>query len=259
LRIVTDQINNQVRIPSGPLRIVCAVPSLTELLFDLGLQDSMVGITKYCVHPAEDVVDVPKIGGTKDLQIDKIIALQPTLIIANKEENIKEQIETLTTHCAVLVTDISTIDDGLQAIALIGEAVNKIDTANYLILKIKQEILQLGSFTKLRAAYLIWRKPYMGAGADTYITQMMHLAGFTNCIQQHRYPAIVVDDLQQLQLDILLLSSEPFPFAQKHIDELQPYLPNTSIIIVDGEMFSWYGSRLLHAPKYFSNLRANIL
>jgi ABC-type Fe3+-hydroxamate transport system substrate-binding protein len=259
LRIVTDQLHNPVRIPGGPMRIVCVVPSLTELLFDLGLQEEVVGITKYCVHPAEEVAEIPKIGGTKDVKVDAVLALEPTLIIANKEENVKEQIEQLQEHCAVLVTDIKTIDDALQAIELIGQAVNKIDTANYLVLKIKQEILQLPKFTTLKAAYLIWRKPYMCAGSDTYITQMMELAGFANAISQTRYPAITTQELQDRNLDVLLLSSEPFPFAQKHIDELQPHLPNTKIIIVDGEMFSWYGSRLLHAPKYFSNLRATIL
>jgi ABC-type Fe3+-hydroxamate transport system substrate-binding protein len=258
LRIVTDQLQNSVRIPSGPMRIVSVVPSLTELLFDLGMQDDIVGITKFCIHPADMVQGITKIGGTKNLQIQKIISLQPTLIIANKEENTKEQILELAKQFAVLVTDINTIEDALVAIEMIGNAVNKQYVAAYLIVKVKQEILQHPVFETVSAVYLIWKKPYMCAGADTYITAMMQVAGFNNLVSANRYPEITIQQMQALQPQVLLLSSEPFPFAQKHIDELQKDLPNTKIILVDGEMFSWYGSKLLHAPKYFSNLRINI-
>ena len=255
---VIDQLHREVKIPSGPLRIVSVVPSLTELLFDLGLQDEIVGITKFCIHPAEEVAEIPKIGGTKNLNIPKIIALQPNIIFANKEENTKEQIEELSAHFPVFITDIATIDDALFAIELIGVAVNKKHAADYWVVKIKQEILQLPAQKKQKAIYLIWKKPYMCAGADTYITQMMKIAGFENCIIENRYPAITVEEIIALQIDILLLSSEPYPFAQKDVDELQAQLPSTKIIIVDGEMFSWYGSRMLHAPKYFINLQHQI-
>jgi ABC-type Fe3+-hydroxamate transport system substrate-binding protein len=259
LRTVIDQLNRTVNIASGPMRIICAVPSLTELLFDLGVQEEVVGITKFCVHPAEEVAEIEKIGGTKNLNISKIKELVPTLIIANKEENIKEQIEELMLDFTVLVTDIHTLEDALQAIHIIGNAVNKSYVADYLIVKIKQEILQIAPSQKQNALYLIWRKPYMCAGADTYITEMMQLAGFINIMITNRYPVITIEEMIALQPQIILLSSEPFPFAQKHIDELQPHLPNTKIIVVDGEMFSWYGSRMLHAPKYFSTLQSQLL
>lgn len=235
-------------------RIVSLVPSQTELLYDLGLNDEVVGITKFCVHPGKWFRTKTRIGGTKNIHIDKIQSLQPDLVIANKEENIKEQVEALQQFAKVYVSDVNNLSEALQMIREIGELVNKKEQANYLSKSIEKKFSQLKNIQvqKKTAAYFIWKDPYMVAGGETFINDMMQYAGFENIFQDlPRYPETTVDDLKQMNCDYVLLSSEPYPFKQKHIDELQPLLPATKIILVDGEMFSWYGSRLLLSAEYF--------
>lgn len=235
-------------------RIVSLVPSQTELLYDLGLNDEVVGITKFCVHPGKWFRTKTRIGGTKNIHIDKIQSLQPDLVIANKEENIKEQVEALQQFAKVYVSDVNNLSEALQMIREIGELVNKKEQANYLSKSIEKKFSQLKNIQvqKKTAAYFIWKDPYMVAGGETFINDMMQYAGLENIFQDlPRYPETTVDDLKQMNCDYVLLSSEPYPFKQKHIDELQPLLPATKIILVDGEMFSWYGSRLLLSADYF--------
>ncbi len=235
-------------------RIISLVPSQTELLYDLGLTDEVVGITKFCVHPGKWFRTKTRIGGTKNIHIDKIQSLQPDLVIANKEENIKEQVEALQQFAKVYVSDVNNLSEALQMIREIGELVNKKEQANYLSKSIEKKFSQLKNIQvqKKTAAYFIWKDPYMVAGGETFINDMMQYAGFENIFQDlPRYPETTVDDLKQMNCDYVLLSSEPYPFKQKHIDELQPLLPATKIILVDGEMFSWYGSRLLLSAEYF--------
>ena len=239
-------------------RIVSLVPSQTELLFNLGLNNEVVGITKFCVHPQEWFKTKTRIGGTKNISIERIKSLQPDLVIANKEENVKEQIEKLEQFVNVYVSDVSNLDDAKNMIIKIGALVNKETKAKLLVEEIVIKFFQLDDVNqnKIPAAYLIWRNPYMSVGRDTFIHDMMQRCGFKNIFEHHiRYPEITIKQLQQLNCKILLLSSEPYPFKQKHINELQPLLPNTKIILVDGEMFSWYGSRLLLAADYFLQLR----
>lgn len=242
------------------MRIVSLVPSQTELLYDLGLDEEVVGITKFCVHPEQWFLSKAKVGGTKNIKIEIIHHLKPDLIIANKEENTKEQIEELSKRHLIWTTDIKTLGDALQMIKKIGELVDKYEEADLLVKKIQGNFLelktQLQSTTyKLRTAYLIWQNPFMIAGGDTFINDMMNHCGFENiCKEMNRYPEITIDELYEKNCELLLLSSEPFPFKQQHIEELQLQLPKTKIILVDGEMFSWYGSRLLYAPQYFTGL-----
>lgn len=235
-------------------RIVSLVPSQTELLYDLGLNDEVVGITKFCVHPGKWFRAKTRIGGTKNIHIDKIQSLQPDLVIANKEENIKEQVEALQQFAKVYVSDVNNLSEALKMIREIGELVNKKEQAVVLSNSIEEKFLQIKSkqVQKKTAAYFIWKDPYMVAGGETFINDMMQYAGLENIFQDlPRYPETTVDDLKQMNCDYVLLSSEPYPFKQKHIDELQPLLPATKIILVDGEMFSWYGSRLLLSAEYF--------
>ncbi|WP_019990829.1 cobalamin-binding protein [Rudanella lutea] len=238
-------------------RIISLVPSLTELLFDLGLDEEIVGLTKFCIHPADKVKSRPVVGGTKQVDFEKIAALNPTLILANKEENTKADVEQLAKTHPVLVTDIVTVDDALTMIRTVGEHVGRPEKANTLANQIRTSLASLPSTPKpLRAAYLIWRKPWMVAGSDTFIHSLLPLAGFSNVFADcPRYPVVTPDDLQRAAPDVVLLSSEPYPFGPKHINELRAICPQARIELVDGEMFSWYGSRIAHSADYFRTLR----
>lgn len=263
----TDQTGNTIELSETPKRIVSLVPSQTELLYELGLDEAVAGITKFCVRPACWFKNKIKAGGTKNVNIDIVNQLQPDLIIANKEENVKEQIEELKQNYPVWVSDVNTLETALQMIISIGEITRTYNKANLMVRRIESGfshipsrlstvnslVSQAGS--KLSTAYLIWRNPYMAAGGDTFIHAMMELCGFQNIYSAiGRYPILYISDLQTADCQLLLLSSEPYPFKQTHLDELQQQLPNTKIHLVDGEMFSWYGSRLLYAPAYFESL-----
>jgi ABC-type Fe3+-hydroxamate transport system substrate-binding protein len=239
-------------------RIISLVPSQTELLHYLGLEAETVGITKFCIHPQQWFAAKARVGGTKTVNLPAVEALQPTLIIANKEENVKEQVEALAKNFPVWLTDVNTLADALQMIADIGQLTGTATKAQILADEISTQfaILQNHPFNPLKTAYLIWRKPYMAAGGGTFIQDMLARCGFVNVLEAiPRYPEVTTTQLADAGCELLLLSSEPYPFKQQHIDELQLTLPDTRILLVDGEMFSWYGSRLLQAPNYFLQLK----
>jgi ABC-type Fe3+-hydroxamate transport system substrate-binding protein len=243
-----------------PKRIISLVPSQTELLHYFNLEEETIGITKFCVHPKAWHQTKTRVGGTKAININKIKELQPDLIIANKEENVQEQIEELALDYPVWVTDVNNLDDALKMITDIGELTNKEKEANLLVKEINIRFENLShkpqtTNYKPKTAYLIWQKPYMTVGGDTFINDMLLKCGFQNIFaDKSRYPEVTIEDLQIANCQLLLLSSEPYPFKQKHIDELQVQLPDIKIILADGEFFSWYGSRLLQAPSYFKQL-----
>ncbi len=256
--IYTDQLNRPIHIPQYPKRIISLVPSQTELLIDLGLQAQLLGITKFCIHPAAATKQILKIGGTKALDIKLIKELNPDLIIGNKEENERAQIEELMSHFPVWMSDIADLDGAINMITGIGELVNKATEAAAMTATIKQNFEQLNAAAPTRkVAYLIWRKPYMVAGKGTFIDDMLRRCGFVNVFAEDRYPEVSIEQLISAQPDALLLSSEPYPFKEKHINEFRATLPHATIKLVDGEMFSWYGSRLLQAPAYFNKLIAS--
>ncbi len=295
--LFTDQLGRVISISKKPQRIISLVPSQTELLFDLGLSNEVVGITKFCIHPAEWFRSKTRIGGTKDIHFEKIHALAPDLIIANKEENIKEQIEALAKQYPVWVSDVNTLEDAQVMIGEIGSITSTSDKAEKIIKIIEKGFIELKDtrskkkdptiindqltpdsrlttpdsplptpdsqlptpnsrlVAPVSTCYLIWKNPYMTAGGDTFISNMLQYCGLTNAFGDlMRYPEITISQLQAKNPQLILLSSEPYPFKQKHIDELQPYFPDTKILLVDGEFFSWYGSRLLKAPDYFKEL-----
>jgi len=255
-----DQLGSVVQVPEYPQRIISIVPSQTELLFYLGLDAEIIGITRFCVHPHDKVLLKTKIGGTKQLNIELIKSLQPDLIIANKEENEQKQVEALVEFCPIWVSDIADLHGALDMITRIGEMVNRVKQATKLVQTITYSFNKLcGTKLNLRAAYLIWRKPYMAAGAGTFIDYMLQLCGLTNAFIQQRYPEITNEMLFEADPDVVMLSSEPYPFKEKHIAELKLILPRAKIILVDGEMFSWYGSRLLWAPEYFASVIQSII
>jgi ABC-type Fe3+-hydroxamate transport system substrate-binding protein len=240
-----------------PTRIISLVPSQTELLYDLGLRDEVIGITKFCIHPDEWFRRKQRVGGTRNLKIDLIKSLNPDLILANKEENLKEEIEILQNDFNVYVSDISTINEALQMIEDIGKLVHCQQKSIEIVNGIKAEMMtqsRLEKKDKIDALYLIWQNPYMVAGNDTFIHDMMLEAGFNNLVKQNRYPMMTLEEIKSINPTVIMLSSEPFPFADKHIIEWQMQLPNTKIILVDGELFSWYGSRMLKSFQYFRGL-----
>lgn len=255
-----DQTGRWITPEQTPQRIISLVPSQTELLFDLGLNDQIIGITRFCIHPPEYYRYKTKVGGTKQLKMDIIQQLNPDLIIANKEENIKEQADYLSGLYPVWVSDVNNLPDALAMITQVGTLTGRPNEANDLAKRINSAFSNLPLYTKpVKAAYLIWQNPYMVAGGNTFIHAMMELAGFDNLFgDSPRYPETNIDELINKAPEVILLSSEPFPFSAKHKEALQNYFPGTKIILTDGELFSWYGSRLLKAPGYFSRLREQI-
>jgi ABC-type Fe3+-hydroxamate transport system substrate-binding protein len=260
----TDQLHRSIEIPDWPpRRIVSLVPSQTELLAHLGLENEVVGITKFCVHPHNWFEAKPRIGGTKTLNFEKIKALKPDLIIGNKEENERAQIEQLAARYPVWMSDVRTLEDAYDMIGRVGELVGKSAEAQKLVATIQGRFStnnqQLTTNNETRAAYFIWRKPYMVAGGDTFIGEMLRVAGFQNVFShKNRYPEISLEALEAAKPEIILLSSEPYPFSEKHFAPLREICPSAKIQLVDGEMFSWYGSRLLHSATYFQKLRETL-
>jgi ABC-type Fe3+-hydroxamate transport system substrate-binding protein len=255
-----DQTGRPVSIKLQPSRIISLVPSQTELLHDLGLNEEVVGITRFCIRPAEWFHTKRRVGGTKQLHLDLIGELQPDLIIANKEENEKTQIEVLAKKFPVWISNINNLKDACKMISEIGIITDTTKKASTLVEQVRKNFSSLlMEGPAPTAAYFIWRNPYMVAGGNTFINAMMEAAGFENIFKdESRYPEIHLEELKIKNPELILLSSEPYPFQQKHLDELQLLLPHARIILVDGEMFSWYGSRLLQSPSYFAGLQRRL-
>lgn len=256
IRHFTDMTGHKVDISFPPRRIISLVPSQTELLYDLGLRDEVVGITKFCVHPHEWFRSKKRVGGTKTVHIDIVEELQPDLILANKEENVKEQVEELTALFPTWTSNIQTVEEGLQMIRQVGDLVGRSREAITLADDISHGFNSIAKSTRtIRVAYFIWRNPWMCAGGDTFISDVITRMGWVNALGHlQRYPEVVLSDLAGLNINLILLSSEPYPFKEKHIEEIKTALPHVEIKLVDGEMFSWYGSRMKKAVVYLQNL-----
>lgn len=261
---VVDQIGNELVLDKYPERIVSLVPSITELLFDLDLKEKIVGITKYCVEPKGLVDNITKIGGTKKVDLNLVLSLRPDLIIASKEENVKEQVEYLQQFVPVWTSDVVSFEDALAMIESIGIICNKFPSARNLVQTIQtkeQEFLQhitRSIYYNKKVLYFIWKKPYMVVGANTFINSMLIICGLKNLAldfaTSSRYPVIQREDLSNLVPELVLLSTEPYPFGEKHFTEFKQLFANASIMIVRGDYFSWYGSRLIKAFDYFKEI-----
>lgn len=238
-----------------PQRIISLVPSQTELLVDLGLRERLVGVTKFCVHPPGINKQVTVIGGTKNLRIEQIRALEPDLIIANKEENERQQVEELASTHAGWVSDISDIAGAFRMISDVGRLTQTSDKATQLLVELDAQrealVKEITTSTPKKVLYLIWRDPWMSVGKDTFIHDMLATCGWENVVADRlRYPSLSDTEIQALQPELVLLSSEPYPFKDKHRAELQSLLPQANIQLVDGEAFSWYGSRMSDGFDY---------
>lgn len=238
------------------MRIISLVPSITEALFDFGLNESeIIGRTKFCIHPEDFVSKVQIVGGTKNLNLSKIKSLQPDLIIANKEENTKEQIEELQKDFEVWVTDIENLEDNRRFLLELGKILNREDISAKFIEEINNVFPPVEK--NLLAAYLIWQNPLMTVGNDTFIYDIMEKCGIKNAFgEQKRYPEIDYSDLEKA--DVILLSTEPFPFKQIHVEEYRKKFPEKKVYLLDGEAFSWYGTHLSRRKTYFEKLRKEI-
>ncbi|CAM1334908.1 ABC transporter substrate-binding protein [Tenacibaculum aestuariivivum] len=243
-----------------PKRIISLVPSQTELLVSLGLENYIVGVTKFCVHPNNLRKNKTIVGGTKTIKIDKIAALNPDIILCNKEENSKEIVEACKKIAPVHVSDIFTFDDSLNLINKYGEIfackaeANKI--TKQLIIKFNNLQIFLQDKRPIKVAYFIWKDPWMVAANNTFINTILELNNFNNIHKNKtRYPEINLKNVvSNKNPELIFLSSEPYPFNKKHINEIKKYFDKSKIILVDGEMFSWHGSRLLKAFDYFKIL-----
>lgn len=263
-RNLTDQLGNEHVFTTTPARIVSLVPSQTELLYDLGLENSILGITKFCVHPKHLRATKEIIGGTKKVNIEKIRALNPDIIIANKEENTPEIVESLRKVAPVWITDVATIEDNIQMIRDFGQIFNCRTEAQKWIDKITFALTDFTSFManrpSYRVAYFIWKDPFMVAGGGTFINEMLKLNRFDNIYESKgRYPEVIVQKMRiQGDPELVLLSSEPYPFKDEHAFELGRFTHHAKTVFVDGEMFSWYGSRLVKAVSYFKQLQQRL-
>ncbi len=265
-----DQIGHTVNIESPPQHIVSLVPSQTELLAYLGLDKEIVGITKFCIHPDEWFRTKTRVGGTKNVNVEKIAELNPDLIICNKEENKESDVRQLMEKYPVWTSDIHNLDDALNMINAIGDITGKKDEAQKLTNQIRKNFDELNESkpNPLRVVYLIWKSPYMAAGKDTFIDSMLTRCNFINvCLSpdpingengMSRYPELTMEQIKGLRPQLILLSSEPYPFSGKHLAEFKTYFPDAIPVLVDGEYFSWYGSRLLNAPQYLKSIFAQM-
>lgn len=248
-------------LPKPPQRIVSLVPSQTELLADLGLGERVVGITRFCERPARWHDAKPFIGGTKDVDVEKVRALKPDLVLANREENERADVEAIDEFAPTFVTDVRNVEEACSMIRTVGHLTHEMEAADALADRIEHEMEALSVRTPMRAVYLIWRDPFMTVGGDTFIHDIMARGGFQNPFgRQDRYPEITLEDIIAARPDLILCSTEPFPFHQKDrfTKDLREALPDTPVCVVDGQVFSWYGSRLLATSAALRRLHSSL-
>jgi len=243
---LTDQTGFRLSFSQYPQRIVSLVPSISETLAHCMAGSELVGVTKFCVHPASLRRTTTMIGGTKNPRLKAIELLAPDLVIANKEENRWEDIEEIRQFCPVYVSDIKNLGDvdrWLQDMDILFPHGTFVDLLDQI-----RQLSDVQAKSVFRAAYLIWQDPYMTIGGDTFIHAMMEHFGLSNIFgHEKRYPVTDLNVLRTYNPDVVLLSSEPFPFRQRHVAEIQRQLPQIKVLLVDGEVFSWYGTRMLKA------------
>lgn len=252
------------------MRLVSLCPSLTELVFDLGCGRDLVGRTKFCVHPAGRVERVESVGGTKNPKIARIIELAPDWVLLNEEENRREDAEALAAagmRCHVSFP--RDVEETAQTVREIGAVLDRPEAAERIATDIERRAARVRESARhapvMRYAYLIWRIPWMVAGGDTFVTAMLGLPGGVNVFAEHpeRYPTVTPEELAAAEPEVVLLSSEPFPFKETHADELAAAagLPRERMQLVDGEYLTWHGSRtpdgLDYAERVIARARAS--
>jgi ABC-type Fe3+-hydroxamate transport system substrate-binding protein len=252
-----DQLGRMLNFEQSPQKIVSLVPSISELLWDMNLQDELVGVTKFCIHPKDLRAEKAIVGGTKNVKIERLMALQPDFVIANLEENTKDEIEAISKLVPTYISDINSIEEMRAFILDMGKICNRELESKSILKKVKETMDGIIPFHPIRTAlYLIWNDPFMSIGNDTFINHMMEKVGYTNCLSNKtRYPVLTESDILELNPSEILLSSEPFPFKENHQIEIQKKFPNSKVKLVDGEAFSWYGSRIFKVKEYLASFK----
>lgn len=235
-------LGREVEVPVSPQRIISLVPSQTEFLIDI--EAPVVGRTKFCIHPSDKVKDIPIIGGTKNFRFDKIKTLNPDLIIGNKEENYQDGIEILGQDFPVWMSDIYTLEDAFEMMAAVGLLCNLENRSQQIIKECQEATSSIKGSKSGKVIYLIWNNPWMAVGKSTFIDHMLTYLGYVNIIKEERYPELSEEQIESLDPDYILFSSEPYPFNDSHISQARDRWPKSTCQLVDGELFSWYGSRL---------------
>ncbi len=251
-----DARGRTLELPRPPRRIVSLVPSQTELLADLGLDERVVGITRFCVRPPEWSRTKRNVGGTKQVRHERVEALRPDLVLANLEENTRADVERLERLAPVWVTDVKSVEGALAMIGDVGRLTARKAEAAALAAQIAAGFEALAGLPPIRVAYLIWQDPLMTVGGDTFIHDVLRRGGLVNVFaERSRYPELTPAELLEAAPERVLLSSEPYPFRERHKPALARLLPGLKLQRVDGEPCSWYGSRLLATPAYLGRLR----
>lgn len=260
----TDALQRILIIEKYPQRIVSLVPSLTETLFHLGLEKRIVGVTDFCVHPLHFRATKTLVGGTKKPKIDRIKSLNPDFILCNKEENTLETVLALEKVAPLYVTDVSSFDDTIQLIKKLGEMLGKRTEAEVLTEKINRKHTDFLKYIEnkrpIKTAYFIWKNPWLVAGNGTFIHDMLRINRLENVFaNRERYPEVSIKHLKlQGNPELLLFSSEPYHFTEEDAFEVLRENEKILSIFVDGQYFTWYGSRLLSAFDYFTTLQEKI-
>lgn len=257
---ILDQMGRTVVLGDVPKRIVSLVPSQSEYLWELGLENELKGITKFCIHPEVMFKTINKVGGTKTPDMEKIRALKPDLIIGNKEENDKESIAQLEREFPVWMSDIVQLSEAIQMMEQVALLTGRTKQSEPILSEVQASLAgSKNLFKKQRVAYFIWNAPLLLAGKGSFINSLLEHCGFENVAgDMERYPEVSVEQLRQLDPKFCLLSSEPFPFKAEHAARLEVEIPGTTAVFVDGEIFSWYGSRLRFLNAYLNQLKANL-
>ena len=263
----TDQMGREVHVPQHPERIVSLVPSITELLFSLGLGEKVMGVTRFCIYPKEAREQAENIGGTKELHLARIADLKPDLIIGSKEENSPKDIKALSANHDVWMSDVQTVSDGIEMIRHVGAICGVNEEARKMAHRIECGFTDLSggkSMRRQRVAYLIWYDPIMVSGRRNFINSVIEKCGWKNVFEDfettgnRRYPKVTIDQLKEAQPAVIFLSSEPYPFKEKHVETISDAIPDCKVRLVDGDLFSWYGSRMLKMPAYLEELRREV-
>lgn len=262
-RIFTDQLGRTMQFSFPPKRIVSIVPSQTELLFELGLDNEIVGLTRSCIHPIAKFAARVKVGDPRMLDLAKIRSLQPDLILAGKEENRRGEVSQLAEEFPVWTSEVATLEHAMTMIASVGALVDREPEASYL-----NHLLQAG-FSDLQSLaaqqkidkkviYLVGKDPYVAAGQDTFTSDLLARNGLRNVAGELRYVQLDISTIRETDPDIVMLASAPYSFKQEHLEELQLQLPGVQVMLVDGELFSWYGSRLIKSVQYLFQLQQQL-
>ena len=252
-----DAVGTEHPVAGSDARIVSLVPSVTELLCDLGLASQLVGRTGFCIHPREVVRDIPKVGGTKDVKIDRIRELAPTHLVVNIDENTKETVAELARFVpSVVVTHPLAPEDNLDLYRLLGGIFDRPVETERLCdeFSVAYDALTASAPLPTKVLYLIWREPWMTVSRDTYISRTLALVGWETApaSADERYPEIDPAELAG-SVERVLLSSEPYRFREKHLAEVEALVPGARVSLIDGEMTSWYGSRAIEGLRYLGD------